>query len=126
YISCKECYKEVFILIVSYSFNCIWNISKKERVSQLVLERILLLTGTGVLKKINNIDFCEKVWIEENLLECRLFQLGDKVAKVYSLEVLKTKTYSLIIDKEILLSMLIPGGGQSYFDNLILEIKDTL
>jgi hypothetical protein len=116
----------VIILIVSYNFNCPWNIQKKERVSHLLMERILLLTGTREFQKISSISFNEKKWIEEKLLENGFLQLDDKLAAIQFAEVLNKKTYSLVLEKDILLSMLTPGAGQSYFDNLILEIKNSI
>jgi hypothetical protein len=113
-------------LIVCYNFNCSWNNEKRERVSRLLLERILLLTGSKTFTKISSINFCEKEWIEEKLVENGLFQFNKKLATIRFAETLNKKTYSLVLEKDILLSMLIPGAGQSYFDNLILEVKDRL
>lgn len=113
-------------MIVSYNFNCSWNIPKKERVSHLLLERILLLTGIRIFEEISSINFCEKEWIEEKLLENGFLQFDDKLAALHFTEASNKKTYNLVLEKDIILSMLTPGAGQSYFDNLILEIKNTI
>jgi hypothetical protein len=116
----------VFILIVSYNFNCYWNYPKKERISQLLSERILLLTGIRVFEKIGSINFCEKEWIEDKLSENSCLLSDDRLAVLNILEDLYKKTYELTLEKDILLSMLTPGVGQSHFDNLILELKNAI
>lgn len=113
-------------MIVSYNFNCSWNSHKKERVSHLLLERVLLLVGNSILEKINSINFYEKEWLEDKFSEGSCLLSDDRLVVLNITESLYKKTYELALEKDILLSMLTPGAGQSHFDNLILELKSTI
>ena len=89
-------------------------------------ERILLLTGNRIFEKIGSINFGDKEWLEDKLSgNCCLLSY-DRLAALFITEDLYIKTYELVIEKDILLSMLTPGAGQSHFDNLILELKDAI
>ena len=116
----------MFILIVIYNFNCPWDSLKKERISHLLSERILLLTGISIFDKIGSINFCEKEWIKEKLSENSCLLSDDRLAALKVTEASHIKTYELVLEKDILLSMLTPGEGQSHFDNFILELKNAI
>lgn len=96
------------------------------RVSHLLSERILLLTGTKIFDKIGSINFCEKEWIEDKLSENSYLLSDDRLAALYINEASYIKTYELVLEKDILFSTITPGAGQSYFDNLILELKNVI
>jgi hypothetical protein len=116
----------VITLIVSYNFNCSWDIHKKERISHLLLERIFLLAGSGLMEKIVSINFCDKDYIKEELTGNGLLLFDENYAALHFVESSNKKTYNLVLEKDILLSMLTPGAGQSFFDNLILDIKNAI
>ncbi|HYE09414.1 MAG TPA: hypothetical protein VEF53_04485 [Patescibacteria group bacterium] len=123
---CKDAYKEVIIVIVDYSFNCSWNSPKKERISNLISERVLLLAGPIIFGKIDSIRFYEKQWIEDNLSENSYILPDVRLAALHIAEGSCEETYELVLEKDILLSMLTPGAGQSHFDNLILEFRNAI
>lgn len=112
---------EVLNMVVLYNFDCPWNISKRDRISRLVLERTLLLTGTAIYEKIANINFCES-----NLIECKVSGLNYFLSfdRTAVLEI-TNNSYELIFEKNILFSMLTPGSGQSRYDNLVLELTNV-
>ena len=118
----------MLILIVNYDFNCSWNFKKKERISHLLSERILLLTGNRIFEKIGSIRFFskKKEWTEEKSSENCCLLSDDRLAALYITEDSSIKTYELVLEKDILLSMLTSGAGQSHFDNLILELTNTI
>jgi hypothetical protein len=101
-------------------------LQKKARIFHLLSERVILLVGIRILEKINNISFIEKEWIKGNLPENSYLLSDDKLAVLHIIKDSNIKTYELILEKDILLSMLTPGLGQSYFDNLMLEIKAAI
>lgn len=110
-------------MIIRFNFNCSWNSAKNKRISDLLTERILLLTGSEILEKIESVNFCEKKLIKEKLSENSCLLSDDRLAILQTTEVSNKKSYELLLEKDILLSMLMPGAGQSYFDNLILEFR---
>jgi len=117
----------VLILIVNYDFNCSWNFKKKQRISHLLSERILLLTGNSIFEKIGSITFGEKKELIEDKLSGNCCLLSDdRLAALYITEDSSIKTYELVLEKDILLSMLTSGAGQSHFDNLILELTNPI
>lgn len=116
----------MIILVIYYSFNCPWDSPKKERISNLISERVLLLIGPKVFEKIISLRFCVKEWIEDNPSD-NSYKLSDaRLASLRITEDSSTETYELVFEKGILLSMLTPGAGQSYFDNLILELRNAI
>lgn len=126
YFLCEDTYKEVLNLIVSYNFNCLWNSTKKERISHLLSERILLLTGIRIYEKVEGLNFCEKEWIQNQLPESISLLSDDRLAFLHISKVSYKITYELFLEKDILLSMLMPGAGQSYFDDMILKLIDVI
>lgn len=113
-------------MVISYNFNCSWNSQKQEHISHLLSERILLLTGNSIFEKIGVINFCEKELLEDKLSENSCLLSNNRIA-VFNITVTShSKKYDLLLEKDILLSMLSPGPGQSYFDNLILELKNAI
>ena len=116
----------MLVLIVSFDFDCSWNSLKKERILQLISERILILTGSRVFEKISNISFCEKEWFEDSLSDTYCLLSDDRGAALRITKSSDMKSYELMLEKDILLSMLSPGAGQSHFDNLILELKNII
>ena len=92
----------------------------------MLLERILLLTGIRIFEKIGSINFCEKELNEDKLSENSCLLSDDRLAALHITEASYIKTYELVLEKDILLSMLTPGVGQSHFDNLILELKNAI
>lgn len=113
-------------MICNYNFNCAWDYRKKERISHLLSERVLLLVGICIHRKISNITFCERECIAKKALERNCIQFEDKFTILCITGTSNTKTYELVMDKEILFSMLLPGVGQSHFDNLILTLKNVV
>ena len=126
YFLCKDTYKEVFILNVDYNFNCSWDSQKKERISNLLSERILLLTGIRTFKKIDSITFCEKEWIKDQFSGNSYLLSNERAAALQISEASHKKIYKLVLEKDILFSMLMPGEGQSHFDNLIIKLKNAI
>jgi|GEM_PF-3099041 hypothetical protein len=126
YFLSKDTYKEVFVLNVGYIFNCSWDSQKKERISNLISERILLLTGIRIFEKIDSITFCEKEWIKDQLSENSCSLSNERAVALQISEASYKKKYKLLFEKDILFSMLTPGEGQSYFDNLIIKLKNTI
>lgn len=113
-------------MIVNYNFNCCWNSQKKERITHLLSERILLITGIRIFEKISNISFYEREWIKEKLSENSYVVSGDRLAAVQIIEASCVRTYELVLEKDILLFMLSDGAGQSHFDNLVSEFKSII
>jgi hypothetical protein len=126
YFLYKDICKEVFILIVNYSFSCSWNSEKKGRISHLLSERILLLLGVKIFEKISSINFCEKEWIKDKLSENKCLLSDDRLVALHITEASHKKTYEIWLVNDILFAMLTPGEGQSHFDNLILELKNAI
>lgn len=113
-------------MFVNYNFNCHWDTSKKERISQLLCERTQLITGSRVFEEINSINFCEKEWFEDKLSENDFILSNDRLAIVKIIGVTQVKKYELVLEKDILLSMLTSGAGQSDFDNLIVKFEYSI
>lgn len=113
-------------MVIDYSFNCSWDFDKKDRITSLILERVLLLCGHRVFDKIASLKFCEKTWIYDNLSINRHLLYRMTPVTYYINETGVTDIYEVVLDKCILLSMLNPGTGQSNFDNLILELRNTI
>lgn len=79
-----------------------------------------------MFQKIVRINFCEKELIEKGLAENNLLLLDHEYAGFHIVEGSFAKTYELVLEKNILISMLTPGVGQSHFDNLILKFKEVI
>ena len=116
----------MFILIVRYNFNCPWDSQKKERISQLLSERVLLITGKNIFEKIRNISFCEREWIEDKLPISECLLSGDRLAALSITRDSYIEAYEIIVEKDMLFSMLATGAGQSHFDDLIIKLKKII
>jgi len=115
----------VFELIISYNFDCLWNTQKKERITKLLKERLSLLVGNWMLEKIDEINFCEREKIEDQMSE-KYYITNEKYSLLQNNKNSSKNNYRLLIDKDILLSILIPGNGQANFDNLIIKLLNKL
>ncbi len=102
-------------MVVNIDFKCIWSPEKIERISQLIIERVLLLVGTRIFEKIKCISFYDEK-VADNIL------YKDKSMLPYVF--ISSDMYELTLKSSILLSMLIPGAGQSQFDNLIIKLRN--
>jgi hypothetical protein len=113
-------------LVINYNFNCAWDLQKKDRISHLLSERVLLILGIKIFKVISSLNFCEKEWFKEILSENTIVLSNDQLAVIHIIETSCIKMYELVLVKDILLSLLKPGAGQLHFDDLILELKNII
>ncbi|WMT42285.1 hypothetical protein RE628_07750 [Paenibacillus sp. D2_2] len=90
------------------------------------MERISLLAGAELIDKIVRINLSDKERFREEITGGEFLLFDVNYAALYFVESSNIKKYSLVLDKNILLSMLKPGAGQSFFDNLILDIKNAI
>lgn len=110
-------------MVVSYDFNCHWDSQKKERISHLLSERVLLIMGEDIFEKIRTISFCERERIKGKLLTRRWLLVCNRLAGLSVARDSFISTYEIVIEKDVLFSILIPGSGQSCFDELIIKLK---
>jgi hypothetical protein len=111
--------------LIDYNFECLWDSKKKERISDLLSERVSLLIGNRIFQKIECLSFCKKEDIPSRATNVYVLS-NERCAIINTAKTTDAKVYRLILDKEVLFSMLKPGEGQAYFDNLILEMKEAI
>ncbi len=76
-----------------------------------------------MFQKIARVSFCEKEFIKKEVAENSFFLSDNEYTCLCIVEGSFIKTYNLVLEKRLLTSMLTPGAGQAYFDDMILEFK---
>lgn len=99
-------------------------LGKKEEIAELIGARVTLLIGKKYSSYIDSISFCTDLgdWAED---KTSVSIDGQSLAELNTLNK-KPASICIRLREELLLNALIPGGGQSQFDELFLKIRDLL